>query len=146
MNVDGQPKVIEYNCRMGDPETEVVIHRLNNDLLELMVATCQGQLHKQTLSVNPQTAVTVFMVSGGYPEQFEKGYEITGLDMVKDSVVYHAGTTIKDNKVVTNGGRVIAVTSVGDDISSALKHSMANAAIIHFDNKYYRTDIGQDLL
>ncbi|MEN9737996.1 MAG: hypothetical protein RLZZ318_29 [Bacteroidota bacterium] len=146
MNVDGQPKVIEYNCRMGDPETEVVIHRLNNDLLDLMVATCQGQLNKQTLSVNPQTAVTVFMVSGGYPEQFEKGYEITGLDKVKDSVVYHAGTTIKDNKVVTNGGRVIAVTSVGADISSALQHSMANAAIIQFENKYYRTDIGQDLL
>ena len=146
MNVNGQPKVIEYNCRMGDPETEVVIHRLENDLLDLMIAACKGQLNQHKVMVNPETAVTVFMVSGGYPESFEKGYEISGLDEVKGSVVYHAGTTLKDGVVVTNGGRVLAITSTGTDIVSALKTSMENAKIIQYKNKFYRTDIGQDLL
>ncbi|HEY1047681.1 MAG TPA: phosphoribosylamine--glycine ligase, partial [Bacteroidia bacterium] len=127
MNVDGEPKVIEYNCRMGDPETEVVLHRVENDLVELFAETCRGNLHAQTLEINPQHAVTVFLVSGGYPESFSKGYEIKGIDDVKGSTVYQAGTKIEKDKTITNGGRVIAVTSTGTNIQEALKLSMEGA-------------------
>lgn len=146
MNVDGEPKVIEYNCRMGDPETEVVLHRIENDLVELFSETCKGNLYTQNLKINPQHAVTVFLVSGGYPESFNKGYEISGIDEVQGSTVYQAGTKLDGSKTLTNGGRVIAVTSTGDNIQAALKLSMANAETIQFEKKYYRKDIAQDLL
>lgn len=146
MNVDGVPKVIEYNCRMGDPETEVVLHRLENDLLQLLVSTCKTNLHNEKLQVSKETAVTVFLVSGGYPEEFKKGYAITGFDNVQDSTVYHAGTKLSDGKVLSNGGRVIAVTSTGADIKTALQKSMNSAEKIQFTDKYYRKDIGKDLL
>lgn len=146
MNDDGEPKVIEYNCRMGDPETEVVLHRVENDLVELFAETCRGNLHTQTLDVNPQHAVSVFLVSGGYPESFSKGYEIKGIDDVKVSTVYQAGTKNEGGKTLTSGGRVIAVTSTGTNIQEALKLSMEGAETIQFQDKYYRKDIAQDLL
>lgn len=146
MNVDGVPKVIEYNCRMGDPETEVVLHRLENDLLQLLVSCCKTNLHNEVLQVSKETAVTVFLVSGGYPEEFKKGYEITGFVPIQDSTVYHAGTKLSEGKVLSNGGRVIAVTSTGADIKTALQKSMNSAEKIQFTDKYYRKDIGKDLL
>lgn len=146
MNVDGEPKVIEYNCRMGDPETEVVLHRVKTDLLELMLATCKGNINEVNLDIDEQTAVTVFLVSGGYPEDFVKGYEINGLEQITDSKVYHAGTKNEDGIVQTNGGRVLAITSTGNSIQEALTTSMKNAEIIQFTDKYYRKDIGLDLL
>ena len=146
MNVDGEPKVIEYNCRMGDPETEVVLHRVKSDLLELMLATCKGNINEVNLDIDEQTAVTVFLVSGGYPEDFVKGYEINGLEQITDSKVYHAGTKNEDGIVQTNGGRVLAITSTGNSIQEALTTSMKNAEIIQFTDKYYRKDIGLDLL
>jgi len=145
MNVGGIPKVIEYNCRMGDPETEVVIHRLNNDFVELMKAVADKKLASITLDINSKAAATVFVVSGGYPEHFEKGFEINGFQNIKDSIIYHAGTVLKDNKVFTNGGRVLAITSDGNTIQEAVKISLANAEKIDFNNKYYRKDIGKDL-
>ncbi len=146
MNVDGEPKVIEYNCRMGDPETEVVLHRVKSDLLELMLATCKGNINEVNLDIDEQTAVTVFLVSGGYPEDFVKGYEINGLEQITDSKVYHAGTKNEDGIFQTNGGRVLAITSTGNSIQEALTTSMKNAEIIQFTDKYYRKDIGLDLL
>ena len=146
MNVDGEPKVIEYNCRMGDPETEVVLHRVKSDLLELMLATCKGNINEVNLDIDEQTAVTVFLVSGGYPEDFVKGYEINGLEQITDSKVYQAGTKNEDGIVQTNGGRVLAITSTGNSIQEALTTSMKNAEIIQFTDKYYRKDIGLDLL
>lgn len=146
MNCNGTPKVIEYNCRMGDPETEVVLHRIQNDHVELYKAASSGQLHTQTLHTNPQHAVTVFLVSGGYPESFEKGYEISGLDRLSNAKAYHAGTKEDNGKVLTNGGRVIAVSALGATMQEALQTAMSNAAEIQFENKYYRKDIGQDLL
>ena len=145
MNVGCIPKVIEYNCRMGDPETEVVIHRLNNDFVELMKAVADKKLASITLDINSKAAATVFVVSGGYPEHFEKGFEINGFQNIKDSIIYHAGTVLKDNKVYTNGGRVLAITSDGNTIQEAVKISLANAEKIDFNNKYYRKDIGKDL-
>lgn len=146
MNCDGTPKVIEYNCRMGDPETEVVLHRIQNDHVELYKAASSGQLKSQTLKINPQHAVTVFLVSGGYPESFGKGYEISGLDQLNDAKAYHAGTKLDNGKVLTNGGRVIAVSALGNSMQDALGKAMENAGKIQFENKYYRKDIGQDLL
>jgi len=146
MNVDGTPKVIEYNCRMGDPETEVVLHRIQNDHVELYKAACTGQLHTQTLQVNPKHAVTVFMVSGGYPESFDKGFEITGHEQVKSATVYHAGTKLDNGKVLTNGGRVMAVSAFGSTMKEALSTAMENVEKVHFEKAYYRKDIGQDLL
>jgi phosphoribosylamine--glycine ligase len=146
MNVDGEPKVIEYNCRMGDPETEVVLHRVKTDLVELMLATCKGSLNEVNLDIDEQTAVTVFLVSGGYPENFVKGYEINGLGQITDSKVYQAGTKNEDGIIKTNGGRVLAITSTGNSIQEALTTSMKNAEIIQFTDKYYRKDIGLDLL
>lgn len=145
MNVGGEPKVIEYNCRMGDPETEVVIHRLQNDFLELLLSVSNQALNTVELQVSEEVAATVFMVSGGYPEVFEKGFEIENLDKVTDSMVYHAGTKQQGDKVLTNGGRVLALTSTALTMQEAIEKSMKAAEIIDYQNKYYRKDIGNDL-
>lgn len=146
MNCNGTPKVIEYNCRMGDPETEVVLHRIQNDHVSLYKAACEGKLDTVELMVNPEHAVTVFLVSGGYPESFEKGFVVEGIDRVMDATVYQAGTKLDNGNVLTNGGRVIAVTATGNTMRQALSKAMDNASLVNFKNKYYRKDIGQDLL
>lgn len=145
INVEGNPYVIEYNCRMGDPETEVVFPRLKNDLVELMLATHQERLSQIQIQTDERAAATVMLVSGGYPNEYEKGKVITGLDKVRDSLVLHAGTKVVDNKCVTNGGRVIAITSFGKNFREALALSYENAAKIQFEGKFYRKDIGFDL-
>lgn len=145
MKVDNDPFVIEYNVRMGDPETEVVLPRIKSDFLELMVAVADKKLDQFQLELDERTVTTVMLVSGGYPEAYEKGKTITGIDKVTDSLVFHAGTTDKNNEIVTNGGRVIAVSSYGDNINSALKKSFSSADKIQFEGKYYRKDIGFDL-
>jgi phosphoribosylamine--glycine ligase len=146
MKVGNEPYVIEYNCRMGDPETEVVLHRVENDLVELLKATCTGDLKNIKMQISAATATTVFLVSGGYPEAFEKGFEITHIDAVNDTTVYHAGTKNEGGKVVTNGGRVIALTSTGNNMKEAIAKSMQAAELIQYTNKYYRKDIAQDLI
>lgn len=143
--VDGDPCVIEYNCRMGDPETEVVLPRLHNDLVELFMHLEEGKLADVDIQEDPRFATTVMLVSGGYPGSYEKGKVITGLDQTKHSLVFHAGTKVSDGQVVTNGGRVIAITSFGATMAQALEQSYANAEVIDFDGKYYRRDIGFDL-
>lgn len=145
MNVGGNPYVIEYNVRMGDPETEVVLPRIKSDFLDLLDGVAKGTLSEKELVVDEKTAVTVMLVSGGYPEDYEKGKVISGLKEVKGSIVFHAGTNIKDGTIFTDGGRVIAITSFGDTIKEALKKSYDNAAIINFEGKLYRRDIGRDL-
>lgn len=146
INVDGDPYVIEYNCRMGDPETEVVMPRLKTDLVQLLWATASGCLDKIEVEIDPRYAVTVMMVSGGYPEKYEKGKLITGLDEVKESIVFHAGTKRDEaGRLLTAGGRVLAVTSLGATKQEALDCSFANVARINFDKKYWRSDIGFDL-
>ncbi|MEM1122179.1 MAG: phosphoribosylamine--glycine ligase [Bacteroidota bacterium] len=145
IRVDNEPYVIEYNCRMGDPETEVVLPRLENDLLALLVALAEGNLAKETIKISEKAATTIMLVSGGYPETYQKGMEMTGFDKVTDSLLFHAGTKSDGDKVVTNGGRVLAITSLADDFRSALDISNRNAALIDFDKKNYRTDIGFDL-
>ncbi|MDY7396184.1 phosphoribosylamine--glycine ligase [Aureibaculum sp. 2210JD6-5] len=146
MNIKGHPFVVEYNVRMGDPETEVVLPRIESDLLELFEGVANQNLHEKSFSVNPQTATTVMLVAGGYPESYEKGKEITGLKKVKNSTVFHAGTTTKDSKIITNGGRVMAITSFGDTIEEALKKSYRSIDKIQFDDMNYRKDIGFDLI
>jgi phosphoribosylamine--glycine ligase len=145
MNVKGDPFVIEYNVRMGDPETEVVLPRIQSDLVDLFEGVATQTLDNKSYQVTPQTATTVMLVSGGYPEAYEKGKEITGFDTVEDSIVFHAGTTEKEGTVVTSGGRVMAITSFGDSIQEALNTSYKNIDKITFEKMNYRKDIGFDL-
>ncbi|WP_264520049.1 phosphoribosylamine--glycine ligase [Flavobacterium sp. N1994] len=144
--VKGEPIVIEYNVRMGDPETEVVIPRIQSDLVELFQAVANEKLNEVSLEIDNRSATTVMLVSGGYPEEYEKGKEIFGLDKIEDSLVFHAGTKSENGKVVTNGGRVLAITSFGNDFQEAIKKSYQNIDKLHFDKMYFRKDIGLDLL
>lgn len=145
ISVDDEPFVIEYNCRMGDPETQSVLPRLKTDLVELCRATAARQLATVTIDTDPRAVASVILVAGGYPGDYAKGHTITGIESVTDSFVFHAGTRQVGDAVVTNGGRVLAVTSYGDTYKDALATSLANAAKIHFQDVYYRSDIGFDL-
>jgi phosphoribosylamine--glycine ligase len=145
INVKGEPIVIEYNVRMGDPETEVVIPRLKSDLVELFQAVGNQTLDQVSLEIDERSATTIMVVSGGYPEDYGKGFEISGLESVEDSIVFHAGTKLENGKVVTNGGRVIAITSFGESFQEAIKKSYQNIDKLNFDKMYFRKDIGFDL-
>jgi len=146
INVKNEPIVIEYNVRMGDPETEVVVPRLESDLVELFLSVANQRLDEFELKVDPRSATTIMVVSGGYPEDFEKGKVITGLENISDSIVFHAGTKLDGENVVSNGGRVLTVTSYGDDFQQAIKKSYQNIDKLNFDKMYFRKDIGFDLI
>jgi phosphoribosylamine--glycine ligase len=145
INVKGEPMVIEYNVRMGDPETEVVMPRIQSDLVELFQSVANQSLDTISLEIDPRSATTIMVVSGGYPEEYEKGFEITGISQVEDSIVFHAGTKMENGKIVSNGGRVLAITSYGDSFQEAIKKSYQNIDKLHFDKMYFRKDIGFDL-
>lgn len=147
IRVQGEPFVIEYNCRLGDPETEVVLPRLKNDLVTLFENCAKGSLGRMKIRTDKRAATTIFLVSGGYPGDYSKGKTITGLELVKDGIAFHAGTSSSQNgTVVTAGGRVIALTSLGKDIPTALRKSNRNAKVLQFEGKNYRRDIGKDLI
>ena len=146
MNDAGNPSVVEYNVRMGDPETEAVLPRIESDLYDLFEGVAKQTLHQKSFSVNPKTATTVMLVAGGYPEAYQKGKQITGFENIEDSLIFHAGTKIENDKVVTNGGRVMAVTSLGDSIEGALAKTYATIEKIQFEEMNYRKDIGFDLV
>ncbi|MDP5158447.1 MAG: phosphoribosylamine--glycine ligase [Flaviramulus sp.] len=145
IKVGDDPKVIEYNVRMGDPETEVVLPRLKNDFVEILQAMSTGTLDKINIEIDERAATTIMLVSGGYPEAYEKGKEITGVHLIEDSIAFHAGAQITDGKIVTSGGRVMAITSYGNTYQEAIKKSYQNIEKLHFDKMYYRKDIGFDL-
>jgi phosphoribosylamine--glycine ligase len=146
MNVKGDPFVIEYNVRLGDPETEALLPRIKNDLLEIFLATAYGGLSEIKLETDDRTAACVMIVSGGYPGDYVKGKVISGLETVDKSLVFHAGTGTADNKVITSGGRVIAVTTLAGDLKQAIAQSLESASQIKFENSYFRNDIGKDLM
>jgi phosphoribosylamine--glycine ligase len=145
INVKGEPIVIEYNVRMGDPETEVVIPRLKSDLVELFLAVANEKLDEKTLEIDTKSAATIMVVSGGYPEEYLNGKVISGIETVSDSIVFHAGTKIDNGQIMSNGGRVLAVTSLGTNFEEAIKKSYQNIEKLHFDTMYFRKDIGFDL-
>ena len=145
IKVGNDPKVIEYNVRMGDPETEVVLPRLKNDFVEILQAMAKGTLDKITIEIDERAATTIMLVSGGYPEDYEKGKEISGINTIKDSIAFHAGSQLENGKVLTSGGRVMAITSYGNSYQEAIKKSYQSIEKLHFDKMYYRKDIGFDL-
>lgn len=145
INVGGDPMVIEYNCRMGDPETETVMLRLKSDIVDLFEGVANGNLDTKEVEIDPRSTVCVMLVSGGYPQSYKKGYPITGLENVKGSVLFHSGTSVKNGQIVTDGGRVMAVSSYGKDKEEALRKCFEEAKKIKFTDKYFRTDIGQDI-
>ncbi|SEO20810.1 phosphoribosylamine--glycine ligase [Mucilaginibacter gossypiicola] len=146
MNSDGEPWVIEYNCRMGDPETESVMRRIDSDFVDLLLGVAEGNLNEKEIIISPKTAATVVMVAGGYPGEYLKNKVITGTENVRDSIVFHAGTSMDGDDVITTGGRVLAITTVQDDMFSALQQATADASRIYYDGMYFRKDIGFDLL
>ena len=146
MNSDGEPWVIEYNCRMGDPETESVMRRIDSDFVDLLLGVAEGNMDEKEIIISPKTAATVVMVAGGYPGEYLKNKVITGTENVRDSIVFHAGTSMDGDDVITTGGRVLAITTVQDDMFSALQQATADASRIYYDGMYFRKDIGFDLL
>jgi phosphoribosylamine--glycine ligase len=146
MNHEGEPYVIEYNARMGDPETEVVLPRIESDFLSLLIAASNGTLSEQKISILDQYAVTTMLVAGGYPEEYRKGDVLSGIEKVEDAIVFHAGTTSKDGEILTSGGRVMALTGTSNTLEKAIQKSQKAAQTIQFEGKNFRRDIGLDVL